>query len=224
MKRFFADRVKTSPIKNCNHATDVSPGNDFVYIRPPTPIISSFITLLSFNTFGIRPRLPSGNAKHKIKLFKADVASSRFKTVLSIFKIEASQTKIVSSQPKIEASQAKIVSSQPKIEASQAKIVSSQSKIEASQAKIEASQPKIVSSQSKIEASQAKIVSSIFKIEPSQPAVVSSSPALSLITYGLQSLSFAMNETTNKIVSLLNSKHYAKIMESGAAHNQCTAI
>ena len=210
MKRFFADRVKTSPIKNCNHATDVSPGNDFVYIRPPTPIISSFITLLSFNTFGIRPRLPSGNAKHKIKLFKADVASSRFKTVLSIFKIEASQTKIVSSQPKIEASQAKIVSSQ--------------SKIEASQAKIEASQPKIVSSQSKIEASQAKIVSSIFKIEPSQPAVVSSSPALSLITYGLQSLSFAMNETTNKIVSLLNSKHYAKIMESGAAHNQCTAI
>ena len=128
MKRFFADRVKTSPIKNCNHATDVSPGNDFVYIRPPTPIISSFITLLSFNAFGIRPRLPSGNAKHKIKLSKADVASSQFKIVLSIFKIEASKPKIASSKPKIASSKPKIVSSKPKI-------VSSKPKIEASQAK-----------------------------------------------------------------------------------------
>jgi len=203
MKRFFTDRVKTSLTINCNHATDVSPGNDFVYIRPPTPIISSFITLLSFNAFGIRPGSSSGNAKHKIKLSKANVASS--------------QPKIEASQPKIEASQPKIVSSIFKIEASQAKI-------EASQAKIEASQPKIEASQPKIEASQAKIVSSIFKIEPSQPAVVSSAPALSLVINSFKFLSFATNETINKFISLLNSKHYAKIMESGATHNQCTAI
>ncbi len=189
MKRFFTDRVKISLTINCNHATDVSPGNGFVYIRPPTPIISSFITLLSFNAFGIRPGSFSGNTKHKIKLSKADVASSQPKIALPIFKIEASQ----------------------------AKIASSQAKIEASQPKIEASQPKIVPSKT-------KIVSSIFKIEPSQPAVVSSAPALSLIIYGLQSLSFATNETINKFISLLNSKHYAKIMESGATHNQCTAI
>lgn len=189
---------------------DVSPGNGFVYIRPPTPIIFSFITLLSFNAFGIPPGASSGNAKHKIKLSKADIASS--------------QPKIVSSQPKIEASQSKIEASQPKIVSSKTKIVSSIFKIGASQAKIEASQAKIEASQPKIEASQAKIVSSIFKIEPSQPAVVSSAPALSLIIYGLQSLSFATNETINKFISLLNSKHYAKIMESGAAHKQCTAI
>jgi hypothetical protein len=93
MKRFFTDRVKTSLTIDCNYAMDVNPGNDFVYIQPPTPIISSFITLLSFNAFGIRPGSSSGNAKHKVKLSKSDVAFSQPKT-------EASQSKVVFSQPK----------------------------------------------------------------------------------------------------------------------------
>jgi len=80
MKRFFTDRGKTNPTIDCNHATDVSPGNDFVYIRPPTPVISSFSPSSSFD---IRPRSSLGNAKHKIKLSKVDVASSQPKIVPS---------------------------------------------------------------------------------------------------------------------------------------------
>ena len=108
MKRFYKYQVTTNLIIDFYQTLDVSPNNDFVYIRPPTFINSSFNFLSFFNPFDIIFRLSSESTKYKIKFCKTNLTYPQPHLVYFVFKIKDSQLKMDVSLYKVVYSQLKM--------------------------------------------------------------------------------------------------------------------